>query len=331
LNQLSTQKITPIYFGFSKTSLIGSLIVLSLLISVFLLGFLSSSVAQAQEDIPDNGITDGVQNPDGQSRQRMRPGRPNRRGNEDSQRPNRIPRFDRPVKERGNAEREGAFDGCPDGSVSVTFSPDGLAFTVIFDKFIAQTSAASSQRAARVACHLRVPMTLPENQQMTITNLDYRGFVSLPAQSAAAMRAGYAFERRRPGGPGGGGPLDGAPLPRRPGDGRGGFNGFGGFGSLREWRDFLNGGLMVNFIFKIRSGREPVSQEFLLSSQDVVNNKAAISPCGGNTKLRLNTMLMLRLKQPSDSYIALDSMDGTVTPGGSTAITYFVRYDACKN
>jgi hypothetical protein len=278
------------------------------------------------DDISDGEIVNGPDNTNGKKQKKMRKGRAERRGNEDSERPRRAPRVGRPEQERGGAEREGARNGCPDGTVQIAMAPDNMSFSVIFDKFLAETKASANQRLARVACHVRVPFEVPDNQRITITNLDYRGFVAIPQGSAAALRAGYAFDWK-PKGRGRNGRED------RGSEDRGGEDRRNEGRNQRDNRDFFamgKRGLMVNFIYKVLGGANGVSEPFTLSSQEMTNDQLAMSQCGGITNLRLNTMVLVKSKRPTDALITLDSVDGVVG-NGTTALTYFMRYDTCAS
>lgn len=94
--------------------------------------------------------------------------RPIRRGNERSERPGRV--------EPGRPNFGG--NGCPAGTMSVAFAPDNLSFSIIFDQFVAETTP--GMRRDVMTCDALIPITLPDNMQMQITRVDFRGFVALP-------------------------------------------------------------------------------------------------------------------------------------------------------
>ena len=110
------------------------------------------------------------------------------RGNERSERPNRVP-VGRP---------SWGGNGCPAGTMSVQFAPDNLSFTILFDQFVAETDGTRMQRRDVMTCNALIPIEIPANMQMEITRVDYRGFVNLPANSQAMLHALYNF--RGPGG-----------------------------------------------------------------------------------------------------------------------------------
>ena len=82
--------------------------------------------------------------------------------------------------------------GCPDGSASVTVSPDGQELTLLFDKFIAEGNNA---KESRKSCNLSIPIKVPQGFQISFYDADYRGYVSPYTQ--ARLRAEYFFAGRR--------------------------------------------------------------------------------------------------------------------------------------
>jgi hypothetical protein len=83
-------------------------------------------------------------------------------------------------------------NGCPDGSASVTVSPDGQELTLLFDKFIAEGNNA---KESRKSCNLSIPIKVPQGFQISFYDADYRGYVSPYTQ--ARLRAEYFFAGRR--------------------------------------------------------------------------------------------------------------------------------------
>lgn len=83
-------------------------------------------------------------------------------------------------------------NGCPDGSASVTVSPDGQELTLLFDKFIAEGNNA---KESRKSCNLSIPIKVPQGFQISLYDADYRGYVSPFTQ--ARLRAEYFFAGQR--------------------------------------------------------------------------------------------------------------------------------------
>lgn len=143
-----------------------------------LLGFLASSILLFS-------ATTEAFNRDRNGDFRRGRGGPNR-GNERSERPQRNP-FGRP---------SWGGNGCPSGTMNVSFAPDNLSFTILFDQFIAETDGARGARRDLMTCDAMIPIEIPANMQMEITRVDYRGFVNLPAQARASLHALFNFRGR---------------------------------------------------------------------------------------------------------------------------------------
>jgi len=86
--------------------------------------------------------------------------------------------------------------GCPQGSASVTLSPDNQQLTVLFDSYTVQTGAATA-RIDRKSCNLSIPVTVPGGYSVSIIQADYRGFNSLPRQARSQLNVEYFFAGSR--------------------------------------------------------------------------------------------------------------------------------------
>lgn len=118
----------------------------------------------------------------------MRRGHGNARGNERSERVDRVETH-QPISS-GN--------GCPANTMNVVFAPDNLSFAVLYDQFIAQITNVSVDRRSVMTCNTVVPMVIPAGIQMEITRVDYRGFVGLPDRAQAALSSVFNFRSRMP-------------------------------------------------------------------------------------------------------------------------------------
>lgn len=81
-------------------------------------------------------------------------------------------------------------NGCPAGSASAVLSPDNKSLSVLFDQFIVEAGGANST-VARKSCNIAIPVHVPQGYSLSIISVDYRGYVSLPAQAQARMTAEY--------------------------------------------------------------------------------------------------------------------------------------------
>ncbi len=81
-------------------------------------------------------------------------------------------------------------NGCPANSASVTLSDDAKSLSIIFDQFIVEAGGMNKQ-TERKTCSIAIPVRVPQGYSVSIVDIDYRGYVSLPAQASARMSAEY--------------------------------------------------------------------------------------------------------------------------------------------
>lgn len=83
--------------------------------------------------------------------------------------------------------------GCPAGTASATLSPDKKALSIIFDEYFVEAGAANRKRLARKNCSIAIPVHVPQGFSVSIIDVDYRGYVSLPRRAQARFSAEYFF------------------------------------------------------------------------------------------------------------------------------------------
>jgi hypothetical protein len=86
--------------------------------------------------------------------------------------------------------------GCPSGSASVTLSPDQKSLSIIFDEYLVEAGG-MERRIKRKNCNIAIPVHVPQGFSLSIVNVDYRGYVSLPSGAQARFSAEYFFAGRR--------------------------------------------------------------------------------------------------------------------------------------
>jgi hypothetical protein len=84
-------------------------------------------------------------------------------------------------------------DGCPQGSMRAATSLDKQAITLIFDQFYVIASP-STIRHEVAKCSVSIGLDYPEGWQFSVTNVDYRGFVSLEGSSWAKIQANFRYQ-----------------------------------------------------------------------------------------------------------------------------------------
>ncbi|GAB4013542.1 MAG: DUF4360 domain-containing protein [Bdellovibrio sp.] len=88
-------------------------------------------------------------------------------------------------------------NGCPAGSASVTLSPDSKALSIIFDQYLVEAGASVGKTMDRKSCNIAIPVHVPQGYSVSIIDVDYRGYVSLPRQAQARFQAEYFFAGQR--------------------------------------------------------------------------------------------------------------------------------------
>ncbi|MEI6789695.1 MAG: DUF4360 domain-containing protein [Myxococcaceae bacterium] len=85
--------------------------------------------------------------------------------------------------------------GCPTGSASVALSPDNKSLSILFNSFLVETNR--SRMVDRKNCDIAVPVHVPQGLSVSVINIDYRGFNSLPAGTMSQFNAEYFFAGTR--------------------------------------------------------------------------------------------------------------------------------------
>ncbi|MBY0516831.1 MAG: DUF4360 domain-containing protein [Bacteriovoracaceae bacterium] len=90
-------------------------------------------------------------------------------------------------------------NGCPQGSVSATLSPDSTQLSILFDSFVAEAGPSSGKTLDRKSCNIAIPVTVPNGYSVSVVAVDYRGFVGLPNRQASARFSAEYFFANMPG------------------------------------------------------------------------------------------------------------------------------------
>lgn len=204
------------------------------------------------------------------------------RGNERSTRPGRI--VPGQLRHGGN--------GCPEGTMRVIFAPDGLSFTILFDRFVAGTGSVEGGQRGAMSCDAVLSMNIPENQQMEITRVDYRGFVSVPAGGKGALSSMFNFVEQSRGARGTG-----------------------------QWRD--RDRILIRYVF---SGPQAENYEISTGAMNEGNglSQTEVSPCGGEARLRIRNAVRVTAPPGQEAQLTIDSIDG------SSNAVYFVNWRECR-
>jgi hypothetical protein len=82
-------------------------------------------------------------------------------------------------------------NGCPINTVSATLSPDRKQLSVLFNEYIAE--AIGKTTVARKNCNLVVPVHVPNGLSLSVFQVDYRGYNSLPRGADSVLSSEYFF------------------------------------------------------------------------------------------------------------------------------------------
>jgi hypothetical protein len=87
--------------------------------------------------------------------------------------------------------------GCPAGSASAILSPDSTQLSIMFDQFTTEAGGATRKRTDRKFCQFTVPIRIPAGYQLSVMNIDYRGYVNIPYGGSAEFSAEYFLANMR--------------------------------------------------------------------------------------------------------------------------------------
>lgn len=83
--------------------------------------------------------------------------------------------------------------GCPAGSAGVAISPDAKALSILFDSFVVEAGGNTGKSMDRKTCNIAVPVHVPQGYSVSIFQIDYRGFNSLPYGAYSRFNVEYFF------------------------------------------------------------------------------------------------------------------------------------------
>ena len=87
--------------------------------------------------------------------------------------------------------------GCPDGSVSVTLSPDQKSLSLLFDEYQLAVGGETGKSFDRKSCNIAIPVHVPEGLSVSILKIDFRGFNHLPPMATSQFNVEYFFAGTR--------------------------------------------------------------------------------------------------------------------------------------
>ncbi len=83
--------------------------------------------------------------------------------------------------------------GCPAGSAAVAIAPDAKSLSILFDSFVVEAGGTTGKTLDRKTCNIAVPVHIPQGYSVSIFQIDYRGFNSLPYGAYSKFNVEYFF------------------------------------------------------------------------------------------------------------------------------------------
>ncbi len=87
--------------------------------------------------------------------------------------------------------------GCPDGTVSVTLSPDQKSLSLLFDQYQVAVGGETGKNFDRKSCNIAIPVHVPQGLSVSILKIDFRGFNHLPQSATSQFNVEYFFAGTR--------------------------------------------------------------------------------------------------------------------------------------
>ncbi len=84
-------------------------------------------------------------------------------------------------------------NGCPQGTVAATLSPDATTLSILFDAYIVEVGGQTGRPFDRKSCNVSIPVNVPQGYSVSIISVDYRGFNQLPQGASSAFNVQYFF------------------------------------------------------------------------------------------------------------------------------------------
>ena len=83
--------------------------------------------------------------------------------------------------------------GCPDGTVSVTLSPDAKSLSLLFDQYQVVVGGDSGKSFDRKSCNIAIPVHVPQGLSVSVLKIDFRGYNHLPQSATSQFNVEYFF------------------------------------------------------------------------------------------------------------------------------------------
>jgi hypothetical protein len=83
--------------------------------------------------------------------------------------------------------------GCPDGTASVTLSPDAKSLSILFDEYFVEAGGTTNRSFQRKSCNIAIPVHVPQGLSIAVLAIDYRGYNNIPQGANTQFSVEYFF------------------------------------------------------------------------------------------------------------------------------------------
>jgi hypothetical protein len=84
-------------------------------------------------------------------------------------------------------------NGCPQGTASAVLSPDKTSLSILFDQYAAEAGRSAGKSLDRKTCNIAIPVHVPNGMSVSLFQIDYRGFASVPQGGSCKLNVDYFF------------------------------------------------------------------------------------------------------------------------------------------
>ena len=84
-------------------------------------------------------------------------------------------------------------NGCPQGTASAVLSPDKTSLSILFDRYSAEAGRSAGKSLDRKTCNIAIPVHVPNGISVSLFQIDYRGFTSVPQGGSCKLNVDYFF------------------------------------------------------------------------------------------------------------------------------------------
>jgi hypothetical protein len=88
-------------------------------------------------------------------------------------------------------------NGCPQGTASAVLSPDQKTLSILFDQYSVEAGRTTGRPVDRKSCNIAIPVHVPSGYSISLFQVDYRGYNSLPQGASSRLNVDYFFAGMR--------------------------------------------------------------------------------------------------------------------------------------